>query len=253
MAEFVDTELEELFKKWSLMSPHYEIGQNLPVIPPQVENVEGPTADKTIWIDLTKEEIIRSQVLLHNVAHDLNVFTSICKSKLSDAEVSLFEEKFPETCVSLIKTLMERHRESCLGPRENEPKITGTSGSSGTLLLSASLSDFMKLNSNPELFAQAIAKLHNCGLQFCPLKGVPEDEVEFYRSDSEMTCYAGFANPDFPISGGRDSSVVPWEVSYDPAPEEPIQEEMIEEDYLAKGARPKKLRSRQWRKRSFKR
>jgi hypothetical protein len=244
-----EEELNDLIKSWRTISPEFEMGKDIPVLPSTVEeegkvNIPEPTLSN-FWIKLTPEEFNYTQKLLDDVATHLNVFTSICKSKLRPDEWKLFDNKLPSACAELISGMMIDQRTK--GERGVvNPSLNPESGLASCTSDDFYVSSFQNLDINDsEVEAFFNLEIHECGERYCPLRGLTWTEEQIVRQNP---INSGFCCPIL------NSSVIPErpktpKVLDQEEPEksdDSTQEESTREDYNLLGARPKARRSQMW-------
>jgi len=263
MAKIPSEDFEKLFEKWSIMSPDYEIGIDKPIKLSEVKEVDEDENAKAkinnIWIDLSESEFKRSQFLLRQATTHLVEFSSMCRSKIDHSDRKNFDEKFPSACAFWLKSMMAR--EGVIAPlkpgEDVRPGLFKPKDAAGQENpIAASLLDFMLLNSNPNSYADAWAELHNCGLQYCPLKGETKEDAEviLITDDDDVTrtsCMSCFKVDDSPSSitstFARPAPPIPDSEAV------PDQAELLEERFLTQGARPKRDRPRIFRHKKLRR
>ena len=227
-------ELDELVKRWGLLSAGYELGYEVPTR----STGFGEFGDPDTRVDLTSDELEHCQDLLSDVISLLNNFTLLCKSKLRPENHQDFNHNLPTNCAKLVKDILEGRQFP--RPLRAPNPFMGTSSileSDDDDPITVAIHNFLETISRKE--ATPI-RLHNCGLQYCTLKGCPSPRTSPDRSE---TCLADFSfQPLRPETPGPLSQrpISPVEnVS-------PLPEEIIEENFLRLGARPRKIRSRKW-------
>jgi hypothetical protein len=231
-----DMDLEELIKEWSLNSPGYELGVELPIEVSTVPEESGPFDSLADFMArFSPEEAEYSRGLLSDVVLRLTDFTALCKSKIKPDEWKLLDEKLPEAIAELIKGLMDKRktvgpRKYCDYPSVPKKKDLGLNPETDIVdinSVSAPSFSFLEKSMHEKISSIPDPRLHQCNLQFCPVKGRASGITS---PNFSGTCFAEFCNPS------------------DPEMEDLSRESLLEEIYYSRGAKPKILNPRKKRR-----
>ena len=151
-------ELDELVKRWGLLSSGYELGYEAPIRPTGV----GEFGDPDTQVGLTSDELEHCQDLLSDVISLLNNFTLLCKLKLRPENRQDFDHNLPTNCANLVKDILEG-RQFPRPSRAPNPFMRASSvlESDDGDPITVAIHNFLETISRKE--APPI-QLHNCGL-----------------------------------------------------------------------------------------
>ena len=241
-SKFSDEDLTDLIRSWSLTSPDYDIGIDLPIKHSEIEE-QVSSASSSFSIELSLMEKKFCKEMLEKVSDNLVAFSLLCRSKVSVDKQVYFDRNLPVACANLVRGIMNEKltikpptTSRYYIPLSATNSTPGFGPSLGVDSLTTLMQEFLTFNCFEK------EKSFVSGDQF-----EEEDEVSLeILSSSPEVSFSPIVRPRTPRAY---TSSVPFgdEVGLsatpivDPGP-------FPDEQFQHLGARPKTFRSRKWRK-----